>query len=41
VGFAGAARDYADAMLALLAMQAWVADAVAESERIEKFERDE
>jgi glutathione S-transferase len=34
----GAARDYADAMLALPALQAWVADAEAEAERIEKFD---
>lgn len=37
----GAARDYADAVLALPALQAWVTAAVAETERIEKFERDE
>jgi glutathione S-transferase len=36
----GAARAYANAILALPAVQAWVADAVAETERIEKFERD-
>ena len=41
VALTGAARDYADAMLALPALQAWVADAVAEAERIEAFERDE
>ncbi|MDP1645717.1 MAG: glutathione S-transferase family protein [Thiobacillus sp.] len=41
VALAGAARNYADAMLALPALQAWVADAVAEAERVEKFERDE
>jgi hypothetical protein len=34
VGF----RDYADAILALPAMRAWVADALAECERIELFE---
>ena len=34
----GAAKDYADAVLALPALQAWVADAVTETERIEKFE---
>ncbi|MHB1187239.1 glutathione S-transferase family protein [Thiobacillus sp.] len=39
VALEGAARDYANAMLALPALQAWVA--VAETERIEKFERDE
>lgn len=39
VALAGAARDYADAMLALPALQAWVADAEAEAERIEMFER--
>ena len=36
----GAARDYAAAVRALPAMQAWVADAVAETERIEMFEHD-
>jgi glutathione S-transferase len=41
VALTGAAKDYADAVLALPALQAWVADAVAETERIEKFERDE
>ncbi|MDP1924738.1 MAG: glutathione S-transferase family protein [Thiobacillus sp.] len=41
VALEGAARDYADAVLALPALQAWVADAVAETERIEKFERGE
>jgi glutathione S-transferase len=40
VALTGAAKDYADAVLALPAVQAWVADAVAEAERIEKFERD-
>jgi glutathione S-transferase len=35
-----AAKDYADAMLALPALQAWVADAVAETERIGKYERE-
>ncbi len=34
----GLARDYADAILALPAMQSWVADALAENERIEMFE---
>jgi glutathione S-transferase len=38
VALAGAARDYADAILALPALQAWVADAEAETERIEKFD---
>jgi glutathione S-transferase len=38
VALEGAARDYADAVLALPALQAWVADAVAETERIEEFE---
>jgi glutathione S-transferase len=33
-----AARDYADAVLALPALQAWVAEAVTETERIEKFD---
>jgi len=41
VTLTGAAKDYADAVLALPALQAWVADAVAETERIEMFERDE
>lgn len=41
VALGGAARDYADAVLALPALQAWVADAVAETERIEKFDRHE
>ena len=40
VALTGAAGDYAEAVLALPALQAWVADAVAETERIEKFERD-
>ena len=38
VALTGAAKDYADAVLALPALQAWVADAVAETERIEKYE---
>jgi glutathione S-transferase len=38
VALAGTAKDYADAVLALPALQAWVADALAETERIEKFE---
>jgi glutathione S-transferase len=41
VALEGAARDYADAVLALPALRAWVADALAETERIEMFERDE
>ncbi|MDO9467827.1 MAG: glutathione S-transferase family protein [Thiobacillus sp.] len=41
VALEGAAKDYADAILALPALQAWVADAVAETERIGMFERDE
>ncbi len=41
VALTGAAKDYADTVLALPALQAWVADAVAETERIEMFERDE
>ena len=39
VALEGVARDYADAVLALPALQAWVADAEAEAERIEKFDR--
>jgi glutathione S-transferase len=38
VALTGAAKDYADTVLALPALQAWVADAVAETERIEKFD---
>ena len=38
VALEGAARDYADAMLALPALQAWVADAVVETERIVMFD---
>jgi glutathione S-transferase len=34
----GAARDYADAILALPALRAWIADALAESERIAMFD---
>jgi glutathione S-transferase len=41
VALTGAAKDYADSVLALPALTAWVADAVAETERIEMFERDE
>ena len=41
VALEGAAKDYADAILALPALQAWVADAVAETGRIEMFEHDE
>ncbi len=37
----GAAKEYADAVLALPAVQEWVADGVAETERIDMFERDE
>jgi glutathione S-transferase len=37
----GAAKDYAEAVLALPALQQWVADALAETERIERFERNE
>jgi glutathione S-transferase len=40
VALEGAAKDYADAVLALPALQAWVADAVAETERIGKYERE-
>ncbi|HJX09740.1 MAG TPA: glutathione S-transferase C-terminal domain-containing protein [Candidatus Binatia bacterium] len=40
VALEGAACDYADVIPALHALQAWVADAVAETERIEIFERD-
>ncbi len=38
VALTGAAKDYAEALLTLPALEAWVADAVAETERIEKFE---
>lgn len=41
VALEGAARAYADAVLALPALQAWVADAMAETDRIEKFDRHE
>ena len=41
VALDGAARDYAAAVLALPALQEWVADGVAETERIAAFERDE
>ncbi|ODU25685.1 MAG: glutathione S-transferase [Thiobacillus sp. SCN 62-729] len=41
VALDGAARDYAEAVRALPALQEWVADGVAETERIEMFERDE
>ncbi len=34
----GVARAYADAILALPALQAWMADALAETERIEMFD---
>jgi glutathione S-transferase len=40
VALEDAARDYAEAVLALPALQEWVADGVAETERIEQFERD-
>jgi glutathione S-transferase len=40
VALMGAAKDYAEAVLALPAMQEWVADGVAETERIGMFERD-
>ena len=38
VALEGAARDYAEAILAVPALQAWVADAMAETERIERFD---
>ena len=38
VGLEGVARDYADAILALPALRAWVADALAETERIGMFD---
>jgi glutathione S-transferase len=38
VALEGAARDYAEAVLALPALQEWVADAEAETERIDKFD---
>ena len=38
VALEGTARDYAEAILALPALQAWMADALAETERIEKFD---
>ena len=41
VALTGAAKDYADAVLALPAVREWVADGVAETERIAAFERDE
>ena len=41
VALEGAARDYAAAVLALPALQEWVAAGVAETERIEMFERDD
>jgi glutathione S-transferase len=40
VALEGAAKDYADAVLALPALRDWVADALVETERIEVFERD-
>jgi glutathione S-transferase len=39
VALEGAAGAYAEAIRALPALREWVADAVAEAERIEKFER--
>jgi glutathione S-transferase len=39
VALTGAAKDYAEAVLALPAMQAWVADGIAETERIAQFEQ--
>ena len=39
VALAGAAQDYADAVLALPAVREWVTDALAETERIAQFER--
>jgi len=41
VALTGTAKDYADAVLALPAVQEWVADGVAETERIEMFERND
>ena len=41
VALEGAARDYADAVLALPALREWVAAGVAETERIEQFERND
>jgi glutathione S-transferase len=38
VALEGAARDYAETMLALPAMQEWIAAAMTETERIEMFE---
>ena len=38
VALEGAAGAYAEAILALPALREWVADGVAETERIEKFE---
>lgn len=38
MALAGTARDHAEAILALPALQAWEADAVAEAGRIEKFD---
>lgn len=40
VALDGPAKGYAEAILALPALREWVADAVAETERIEAFERD-
>lgn len=41
VALEGAARDYADAVRALPALREWVAAGVAETERIEQFERND
>lgn len=40
VTLAGSTRAYAETMLALPALQDWMADAVAETERIAQFEQD-
>ena len=40
VALNGAAKSYAETILALPALQDWVADAIAESERIAQFEQD-
>lgn len=41
VALEGAARTYANAVLALPALQEWMVDGVAETERVGMFERDE
>jgi glutathione S-transferase len=41
VALEGAAKAYAEAILALPAVKAWVADALVEAERIEMYEQDE